>query len=255
MAKAKFKNLKDRYRKERKKVKPTRSGGEGGCTGPDSSWQHFNSLGFLNDNEVDSKTVDNLAQTFDSDESENDMHNTLEEDEISNDSSSSTNNSDTIPPSSIVSAVYTAPVAPSSVTSTVITTPTTPSSVARTASSTPVPPTSTTPPPEGNKSSTANKHGFKKTLTSNERYKQRVLRVEEDKLNFIKSLKDQQNQKHEPDADEKFLLSLVPFMKQLSALQNLKLRNSMQEAVVQALIQKEMEDAGVTEVYNIAPYE
>lgn len=68
-------------------------------------------------------------------------------------------------------------------------------------------------------------------LSSNERYKQRVLNIEEDKLSLFKEIKQQPPPIREPDSNEKFLLSLLPFIEQLSPLQNLQVRSSVQEVI------------------------
>lgn len=74
VVKKKFKNLKDRYRKEKSKISIPRSGAAGSSMCTESRWPYFNMLGFLDDsipceptedNILDKSNVDLNIQSFD----------------------------------------------------------------------------------------------------------------------------------------------------------------------------------------------
>lgn len=70
MLKSKWKNIKDHYRKELKKIPPTRSGDA--ATACVSTWKHFRQMYFMKDQIQPSRSESNITTHLTSDSDEND---------------------------------------------------------------------------------------------------------------------------------------------------------------------------------------
>lgn len=70
MLKSKWKNIKDHYRKELKKIPPTRSGDA--ATDCVSTWKHFRQMSFMKDQIQPSRSESNITTHLTSDSGEND---------------------------------------------------------------------------------------------------------------------------------------------------------------------------------------